>query len=156
MSRSVFASLALVACAAALPSASATASDTAATAADAAVRKPVEQYLQAHATGNGDLIRQAFVDTARIESVRDAALRSLTREEFAARFSGKPAEDESRRKRAIRSVEVHGTVAVAVVELDYPTVHFFDVLTLLQVGGEWRIVYKAFDAAAAVAAPSRP
>src|SRR5688500_18582790 len=82
--------------------------------ADAAVdeqalaRKPLESYMQGHATGDPAHIRAAFLPTARIDGLRDGKLVSRTTEEFAAGFSGKPADDEAQRKRRIDRIELHG------------------------------------------------
>jgi hypothetical protein len=112
-----------------------------------AVRVPLEQYMQAHATGNGELIKQAFTPEAKIQSIgRDGTLAILSRDEFAARFTGKPADDESRRKRRIESVDITGTTAIAKLVLDYPAVKFTDYMSLLKVNGEWKIASKIFHA----------
>ena len=66
-----------------------------------AVRVPLDQYIKAHASGDGEFIRKAFHPTAKIMSVRDGKLNTLTAEEFATRFSGKPAADEAQRRRQI-------------------------------------------------------
>lgn len=126
---------------------------TPAFAADAAIdeetlaRKPLEAYMQAHATGDGDLIRAAFLPTARIDGVRDGRPVSRTTEEFASGFSGQPAQDEAQRSRRIDAVEIHGNAGMARVTLDYPKVTFTDYFVLLKVGGEWKIASKAYDAA---------
>ena len=112
--------------------------------ADAAVRKPLELYLQGHATGNGDFWRQAFHPSARIEGIRDGKLLSRTAAEFAAGASGKPADDEAQRKRRIVSVDVTDDAAFAKIELDYPKVKFTDYFTLLKVDGEWKIMSKVY------------
>ena len=113
----------------------------------ALARKPLEAYMQAHATGDGDLIRAAFLPTARIDGVRDGKPVSRTLEEFASGFSGKPAEDEAQRRRRIDAVEIHGNAGMAQVTLDYPKVTFTDYFVLLKVGGEWKIASKVYDAA---------
>lgn len=113
----------------------------------ALARKPLEAYMQAHATGDGDLIRAAFLPTARIDGLRDGKPVSRTTEEFASGFSGKPAEDETQRRRRIDAVEIHGNAGMARVTLDYPTVTFTDYFVLLKVGGEWKIASKVYDAA---------
>ena len=110
-------------------------------------RKPLEAYMQAHATGDGDLIRAAFLPTARIDGLRDGKPVSRTTEEFAAGFSGRPAEDEAQRTRRIDAVEFHGNAGMARVTLDYPKVTFTDYFVLLKVGGEWKIASKVYDAA---------
>ena len=114
---------------------------------EALARKPLEAYMQAHATGNGDLIRAAFLPTARIDGVRDGEPVSRTTEEFASGFSGKPAADEAQRSRRIDAVEVHGSAGMARVTLDYPKVTFTDYFVLLKVDGEWKIASKVYDAA---------
>lgn len=114
---------------------------------EALARKPLEAYMQAHATGDGNLIRAAFLPTARIDGVRDGKPVSRTTEEFASGFSGKPAEDEAQRNRRIDAVEIHGNAGMARVTLDYPKVTFTDYFVLLKVGGEWKIASKVYDAA---------
>jgi metallo-beta-lactamase class B len=108
-------------------------------------RDAIELYFQAHASGNGGFIRQAFTPDARIEFVENREFKQWTSEEFAARFQA-PASDEFRRVRRIERLEVRGTAASAVLTLDYPDVLFTDHLSLLRIGREWRIVNKVFSA----------
>jgi regulator of protease activity HflC (stomatin/prohibitin superfamily) len=112
----------------------------------AAARVPLENYIQGHATGNGDFMRKAFHTDARVMAFRDGKLTNLTSEEFASRFNGKPAADEAQRKRTIESVELTGNAGVGKIVLDYPTVKFTDYMALLKVGDEWKIVNKVFYA----------
>lgn len=107
---------------------------------------PLENYLQAQATGNPEFIRKAFHADARIMAFRDGKLLNLSVEEFAGRFNGKAAEDEAKRKRTIESIEISGNAAIAKIVLDYPTVRFTDFMSLLKIGGEWKIVNKSFHA----------
>jgi hypothetical protein len=113
---------------------------------EAAARIPLENYLKAHATGDPEFIRRAFHPDAKIMSRRDGKLSQLTVEEFAARFSGRPAEDEAARRRRIESLDITGDAAAAKITLDYPAVKFTDYMSLLKIGGEWKIVNKSFDA----------
>lgn len=111
---------------------------------EAAARVPLEHYLNAQATGNPDSIRKAFFSEARIMAFRDGKLVNLSVEEFASRFTGKPAADEAQRKRRIESLEITGNAAIARIVLDYPTVKFTDYMSLLKIDGEWKIVNKSF------------
>jgi len=111
-----------------------------------AVRKPLEQYILAHATGKPEYILQAFSSDAKIQFVRDGKLTQFTRDEFAARFSGKPEADEAQRVRRIASVEVTGNAARATIVLEYPKVTLTDYMSLLKIDGEWKIVNKIFNA----------
>ena len=111
-----------------------------------AVRVPLENYIKAHETGNGDFARKAFHTEGSMTFVRDGKFTSRSFADYIAGFSGKPAADESQRKRAIESVDVAGNAATARIVLDYPTVRFVDFMTLLKINGEWKIVNKTFYA----------
>lgn len=112
---------------------------------EASVREALNLYLQGHATGNGDYMRQAFVPEARLLFVSDGKLTQITSEEYALRFSGKPADDEAKRKRSIGLIDIAGNAAIARVDLDYPDARFVDYMTLLKIDGRWRIVNKSFN-----------
>jgi Putative lumazine-binding len=109
-----------------------------------AVKIPLENYIKGQATGNGNFIRQAFHKDARITAFRDGKLLNLSVEEFAGRFNGKSADDESKRKRSFEILEISGDAAIARVTLDYPTIKFTDYMSLLKIDGEWKIINKNF------------
>jgi len=108
-------------------------------------RDAIELYFRAHASGNGDFIRQAFTPDARIEFVENGELKQWTRDEFAARFQA-PAIDEYRRVRRVERLDITGTAASAVLTLDYPQVIFTDHLSLLKIRDQWKVVNKTFSA----------
>ena len=120
---------------------------------DAAVRKPLEAYLQGHATGDAAYMRKAFLPTAHIEGIRDGKFLSWTADEYIAGFKGTPPADEAQRKRWIDRVDVSGNAAMARVTLDYPNGTFTDYFVLLKVDGEWKIANKVWARAAKPAAP---
>ncbi|MDM7922430.1 MAG: nuclear transport factor 2 family protein [Pyrinomonadaceae bacterium] len=111
-----------------------------------AVRVPLENYIKAHATGNGDYARKAFHTDGNMTFVRDGKFTARSFADYIAGFSGKPAADESQRRRSIESIDVAGNSAVARIVLDYPAVRFVDYMTLLKIDGEWKIVNKTFFA----------
>ena len=113
---------------------------------EAAVRRALDHYLQAHATGDGAHARLAFWPTANLYWARGDSMNIRSSEAYASGFSGKPAADESARKRRIVSVDVSGTAAIAKIELDYPQTKFIDYMSLLKIQGGWRIAAKVFDA----------
>ncbi len=121
---------------------------------EAGVRAALEHYLQGHATGDGTHMRLAFHPSARLYWVRGDTLASRTSEDYAAGFQGRPAPDEAQRRRWIERVHVTGNAASGVIVLDYPTTRFTDYMSLLRIGGEWRIVNKIF-VAEPKAAPAR-
>jgi hypothetical protein len=111
-----------------------------------AVAVPLENYIKAHATGNPDFIRKAFHPEAKVMFAADGKFNQWSAEEFAARFAGKPAADEAKRKRSFEIIDVSGNAAIAKVVLDYPTIKFTDYMTLLKIDGEWKIINKTFNA----------
>jgi metallo-beta-lactamase class B len=106
-------------------------------------RAAIEGYFQAHAFGNGELIKQVFTPDARIMFIEGGQFRQWTTEDFAKRFQ-QPASDEYRRVRRIERLDVSGTVASAVLTLNYPQVLFTDHMSLLKIEGQWKIVSKVF------------
>jgi len=114
-----------------------------------AVRVPLENYIKAHATGNGEFARKAFHTEGNMIWIRDGKYSSETFDSFIKRaFTGKPAADEEKRKegRKIEAIDVSGNAGVARIVLDYPSVKFVDYMTLLKINGEWKIVNKSFYA----------
>jgi hypothetical protein len=111
---------------------------------NAAVRLPLENYLQGHATGKGEFHLKAFYPEARLLFVRDGKLAQRTSAEYIKGASGKAADDEAKRARRIEMLDVSGNAALAKVILDYPTAYFVDYFALLKIDGEWKIVNKSF------------
>lgn len=111
-----------------------------------AVKIPLNNYLKGHETGSAEFMKKAFHTEGKLVFIRDGKFTTRTFEEYIAGMSGKPAADESKRKRSIESVEVTGNAAVAKIVLDYPTVKFTDYMSLLKIDGEWKIINKSFYA----------
>ncbi len=110
------------------------------------VKHPIQNYLRAHESGNAEFIRKAFASDARIVgNMRDEYL-SLSVDQYASRFSGKPADDETQRKRSFEILDISGDAAMAKVVLDYPKVKFVDYMALIKIKGEWKIINKSFHA----------
>ncbi len=109
-----------------------------------AVRLPLENYLQGHATGKGEFHMKAFYPEARLLFVRDGKFMQRTSAEYIKGASGKAADDEAKRSRRIEMLDVSGSAAIAKVILDYPTAYFVDYFALLKIDGEWKIVNKSF------------
>ena len=111
-----------------------------------AVRVPLENYLKGHATGDGEYLKKAFHTEGNLLFIRVGKFTTRSFADYVAGFTGKPAADENKRKRWIKSVEVSGNAAVGTIILDYPTTRFVDYMTLLKINGEWKIVNKSFFA----------
>lgn len=113
---------------------------------EAAVRVPLELYMRGHATDDAECMRQAFMPTARIESVREGPLTSWTLDTYCQRFKGTPAVDEASRRRRIDAIDVAGTAASAKITLMHGNITFIDYFVLLKTEQGWKIANKAFHA----------
>ena len=105
---------------------------------------PIEQYFQGHAHDDASYMRQAFLPTAHIESMREGVFTSWPLDIYCERFGGKPAADESTRRRSIDWIEVAGSAASARVTLVHGAITFTDYFVLLQTQDGWKIANKAF------------
>jgi len=108
------------------------------------VRAALQHYLNGHATGSPDEMRQAFHPDARMTFVREGKVVVTPIAEYIARFTGQVAPDEAQRKRRITNVQVTGTAAIGRIELDYPAARIVDYMTLLKDGDRWVIIAKSF------------
>lgn len=107
---------------------------------------PMQAYVRAHETGDPAHLRQAFSADAKVIGYRNGALVTMTLDEYAAKFSGRPAPDEAQRRRSIEIIDQTVDAAVGKVVLDYPAIKFTDYMALLKIDGQWRIVNKSFHA----------
>jgi len=120
------------------------------------VRVPLENYIKGHETGDGEYMKKAFHTEGNLIFVRDGKYATRSFADYIVGMSGKPAADESKRKRSIETIDVAGNAAVARIILDYPTVKFVDYMTLLKINGEWKIVNKSFYAEPKQQQPAAP
>jgi hypothetical protein len=108
---------------------------------------PLQAYLDGHASGELRHFERAFAPDAMLIGVKDGRYAQRSAADYIrASASGRPAADEPRRRRWIRSIQVDGRVATAVIELDYPDMRAFDHMSLIRFDDGWRIVLKAYDA----------
>ncbi len=115
------------------------------TAEQAAVREPIEQYFLGHAKDDASHMRQAFLPTAHIESIRESVFTSWPLDVYCERFKGTPAPDEATRSRTIDWIDVAGNAACARITLVHGATTFVDYFVLLKVDGAWKIANKAFQ-----------
>ena len=88
--------------------------------------------------------RARFRRKSNSSNLRDGRLTQMTLEEYAKRFSGQLAADETQRKRTIERIEIGSNAAMARITFDYPTMLTTDFILLLKLEGEWKIVQKNF------------
>lgn len=112
---------------------------------EAGVRAAISLYLQGQQTGDAEFYRRVFHPDARLTGVRDGKPEQRTLAEYLALQSGRPAADESQRKRAVSNVVVTGDAAVATIILDYPRALTTDHMSLIRSGDKWVIVHKLYN-----------
>ena len=112
---------------------------------EAAVRAVINQYFKGHATARSEEMSKAFLPSAHIEGIRDGVFTSWTANEYSGRFTGRPAADETSRKRTIDLVSLSGTAAMASATLVHGATTFTDYFVLLKVNGDWKIANKVYS-----------
>lgn len=131
--------------AAMIPASTATAQQPVGVAPDSeetAIRKAVQGYIDGIMTYDAPLLRRVFHP----EAVVTASLpRGEYRRPFAEwiRFTeGRAPQDTSGYVNRIVRVDHDGTAAIVKTRLEWPTITYVDYLSLLKIGGEWKIVAK--------------
>jgi len=110
----------------------------------AEVLVPIDQYFLGHARDDAAHMRQAFLPTAHIESIREGVFTSWPLEVYCERFKGTPAADEADRRRTVDWIDVGGLSASAKITLVHGAITFTDYFVLLKTADGWKIANKAF------------
>jgi len=117
---------------------------TPAPAEETAIRAVVDRYLHGLKFNDVASLAKAFHPDAKLFFVRkDGSLGQLTQEKWYEGFRASAGQEEKGDLR-IASVEVTRDAAMVKVEEDYPDSRYVDYLSLLKLGGEWRIVNKIY------------
>lgn len=117
------------------------------------VTVPLQAYLDGHATGQARHFQRAFAPDAMLVGLKDGRYGQRSAADYIAQAaSGRAPADEHLRRRWIRSVNITGNVATAVIELDYPSMRALDHMSLLKFDDGWRIVVKSYEAVTPTAA----
>ena len=110
-----------------------------------AIAATLQKYIEAARTGDGRVMRCAFLETARIRGTYDGKPVDWTLMEFCSRIDqGGPTSALTAR---IVHVDRAGMAADARVEVaDWRGTRYTDFFVLLQIDGSWRIASKVFFA----------
>jgi hypothetical protein len=113
---------------------------------EAAVRQVVEDYFQCLYRSDTALAAKVFHPKSQVIGYFDDKLLWLTAEQFVGFIGKTPAPEKSGEAydMKIRSLELNGATALAVVEDLYLGRRFTDTLSLLKVDGAWSIAAKVF------------
>lgn len=110
---------------------------------EVAIERVLRDFLEGGTNGEVDRFRSAFVPDAVQRSVaKNGVMAGMTVRDLTSRI--KPNEVMDRTTRII-SWSFAGNAATAVTETEYPTNKIIDLLNLLKINGEWKIVSRVFS-----------
>lgn len=112
-----------------------------------AVDQTMKTLMQAFKAGRSDIAFQVLRKDAVVLGYVDKQqkIATLSGEEWAQGFPGKPADDEAQRHRQYTILDISDTGAVVKVTLDYPLWLGVDYLALSKIDGQWKIVSKSWS-----------
>ncbi len=102
----------------------------------------INQYFKGRKEGNTALLKKIFHPTARLLTIKEDTLSSLSLSDY---LNHVQAQGAVACKTTLLSTEVTGNIATAKTEFDYGTIKYIDYLSLLKVENEWRIVNKTYQ-----------
>lgn len=110
---------------------------------ESAIRSAVEDYLQGGTNGNVEQFKNAFVPSAIQRSIgKDGDVIGMTVEKLSSKI--KPGNKMNRETR-IESISYAGIAATAITETIYPNSKIVDMLNLLKIDNDWKIVSRVYS-----------
>jgi hypothetical protein len=110
------------------------------------VRETVETYLRGLKFNDVESLKKAFYPEAKLLFVKkDGSLGQLTQEQWYKGFEGSAGKEEEGALKIV-SVDVTAGAASVKVREEYPQSVYTDYLSLLKLGGTWKIVNKIYVA----------
>ena len=115
---------------------------------DALVRQAVEAYLHGLKFNDVASLKKAFYPEAKLFFVKkDGTLGQLSQEQWYKGFEASAGKEEKGDLKIV-SVDITGNAASVKVREEYPNSIYTDYVSLLKLGGEWKIVNKVYVAEA--------
>ncbi len=108
---------------------------------EAAIRETVQAYFDGMMQGEPERLQVAFHEDAYLIGITRDGLTRIPFKEWSSRMT-RPIPNADQFHNRIVSVDVSGLAALAKTDLDWPSVHYVDYLSLLKIDGEWKIVNK--------------
>lgn len=107
-----------------------------------AVATTVSYYLDGGTNNDFETLKKAFHKDAKMKFVSKDGYKEVNVIEFFKKVM-KPGPKQNRKTR-IKNISVTGTVALAELEIEYPTFFFIDHMSLLKIDGTWKVVTKTY------------
>ncbi len=105
------------------------------------VEQTLNYYMKGGSNRDFNTLKKAFHETATMKYITDEGYKEVNALEF---FSGMKTGSRIDRKNRIAEITISGHAANARLELEYPDFTFVDMMNLLKIDGEWKIVNKIF------------
>jgi protease I len=113
---------------------------------EAAIERTVRHYFDGLQNSDVKSLEMAFHPDAKLYGIWKGKFEALTMPQWYEEF--KPQENQAVKRAAVPmriiSIDLTGDAAVVRTELDYPKRVFTDYLSLLKIGGAWKIVNKIY------------
>ncbi len=106
------------------------------------ISSTINQYFEGRKEGNTALLKKIFHPTARLLTIKEDTLSSLSLSDY---LNHVQAQGAVACKTTLLSTEVTGNIATAKTEFNYGTIKYIDYLSLLKIENEWRIVNKTYQ-----------
>lgn len=106
------------------------------------INQTLNDYLEGGTNGEVDRFKKAFLSDAIQKSVGKTGVTGMTVESLASKI--KPNQKMERSTKVV-SWSYAGTAATAITETEYPTSKIIDLLNLLKVNNEWKIVSRVYS-----------
>lgn len=108
-----------------------------------AIEQTVGYYFKGAAEKDIESMRKAFHPDAKMMSVRDGKLITVSMPEWFERIANNPSPSKANYRKIV-SVDFSGNAAAVKAESDFATFQFLDYLSLLKIDGKWIIINKIF------------
>lgn len=110
-----------------------------------AIAATVQLYFDGMMERNREKLDLAFLSEARLIGYRGNDLTITSYETWASGTSKGEARNPNLYKNELVSIRVQGNTAVAETELYWPGIYYYDFLTLVKIGENWKIVNKSWS-----------
>ncbi|MBA4685450.1 MAG: nuclear transport factor 2 family protein [Planctomycetes bacterium] len=111
------------------------------------IEQLVQRYYESLYESDAEKVRSVFHEKAMIAGYLHGELVQMSLEEFAGFVAAQqpsPQESGAKQHLEIESVEYAGETGCVMLSEEYLGMTFFDTLSLLRVGGEWKVYNKLF------------
>jgi hypothetical protein len=108
------------------------------------ITKTVNLYFEGMMERNATKLEEAFLPEAKLIGYRGDQLFVTPFAEWAAGTAKGSPRDPAEFSNEIKAIRIVGDMALAETELYWPGIYYYDFLTLIKVGENWKIVHKSW------------